>query len=178
MVVVSTASSGREAIKQFREHRPDVTLMDLRLPDVSGIDTMMAIRVEFPEALFLVQSSFMGDVEIQQSLQAGARGYISKRTDPKDIVEAIRKAHTGMKWLPVDVAAALAEHVTDEELTTREVEVLQKIAEGNRNRTIAKLFFINEATVKVHVKHIMDKLGANDRAQAVAIAARRGIIQL
>jgi DNA-binding NarL/FixJ family response regulator len=178
MVLVSQAPSGADAIQQFREHRPDVTLMDLRLPGLSGIDAMIAIRAEFPEARIIMLTTFEGDVEIQRALEAGARGYILKNMPPNELVDVIRQVHAGKKHVPADLAAHLAEHMGDDKLTTREVEVLRRVAEGNRNRDIAELLFISEETVKVHVKHIMDKLGATDRTQAIAIATRRGIIQL
>ncbi len=178
MLLVSQASSGNEAIRLFREHRPDVTLMDLRLPDVSGIDAMIAIRAEFPEARIIMLTTFEGDVEIQRALEAGARGYLLKNMPPSELLEVIRQVHAGKKRVPAEVAAHLAEHMSDEDLTAREIEVLRKIATGNRNRDIAELLFISEETVKVHIKHIMEKLGARDRTQAIAIAVRRGIIQL
>lgn len=178
MVMVSQASSGTQAIQQYRQHRPDVTLMDLRLPDLSGIDAMIAIRSEFPEARIIMLTTFEGDVEIQRALQAGARGYLLKNMPPSEIVDVIRQVHAGKKRVPHEVAAQLAEHMSDEGLTAREVEVLTKVAGGNRNKDIAHLLFISEETVKVHVKHIMDKLGAKDRTQAIAIAVRRGIIEL
>ena len=178
MVVVAQAASGGEAIEMFRQHRPDITLMDLRLPDVSGIDALIAIRAEFTEARVIMLTTFEGDVEIQRALKAGARGYLLKSTPPDQLVETIRRVHQGKKGIPSDIAAHLAEHVSDEALTERETEVLRHIAEGNRNRDVAEKLFISEETVKVHVKHIMDKLGASDRTQAVAIAVRRGIIQI
>jgi len=177
MLLVSQASSGTEAIQQYREHRPDVTLMDLRLPDLSGIDAMIAIRADFPQARIIMLTTFEGDVEIQRALQAGARGYLLKNMPPSDLVEVIRQVHAGKKRVPAEVAAQLAEHMSDEELTAREVEVLRQLGGGNRNRDIADLLFISEETVKVHIKHIMEKLGAKDRTQAIAIAVRRGIIQ-
>jgi DNA-binding NarL/FixJ family response regulator len=178
MVLVSQAADGKEAIQQFREHRPDVTLMDLRLPDLSGIDVLIAIRAEFPEARIIMLTTFEGDVEIQRALEAGARGYMLKNMPPSELVQGIRQVHAGKKRIPPELAAQLAEHMSDESLTAREVEVLQQVAGGNRNRDIAGLLYISEETVKVHVKHIMDKLGAKDRTQAIAIAVRRGIIQL
>jgi DNA-binding NarL/FixJ family response regulator len=178
MVLVSQAACGKEAIQQYREHRPDVTLMDLRLPDLSGIDALIAIRAEFPEARIIMLTTFEGDVEIQRSLEAGARGYLLKNMPPGELVQVIRQVHAGKKRVPPELAAQLAEHMSDESLTAREVEVLRHVAGGNRNRDIAELLFISEETVKVHVKHIMDKLGAKDRTQAIAIAVRRGIIQL
>ncbi len=178
LLLVGEAATGREAIQKFREHQPDVTLMDLRLPDVSGIDTLIAIRTEFPEARIIILTTFEGDVEIQRSLEAGARGYLLKNMPPKDLVEGIRQVHAGKKRIPPELAAQLAEHLGDEALTERETEVLRHIAGGNRNRDIAERLFISEETVKVHIKHIMEKLGASDRTQAVSIAVRRGIIQL
>ena len=178
MSVVGEASSGHEAIERFRELRPDITLMDVRLPDMSGIDAMIAIRKEFPEARVIMLTTSEGDVEIQRALEGGARGYMLKSMPPKDLVEAIRQVHAGKKRIPPTIAAHLAEHYSDEALTAREIEVLQHIAGGNRNRDIGERLFISEETVKVHIKHIMDKLGASDRTQAVAIAVRRGIIHL
>ena len=178
MALVAEAASGHEAMKAYREHLPDITLMDLRLPDISGIDAMVAIRTEFPNARIIMLTTFEGDVEIQRALQAGAQGYMLKTMPPKQLVEIIRKVHAGKKHIPLEVAAHLAEHLSDEPLSAREVEVLLKIAGGNRNSDIAALLFISEETVKGHVKHIMEKLGASDRTEAVAIGVRRGIIQL
>jgi DNA-binding NarL/FixJ family response regulator len=178
MEMVAQAASGREAIQLFRQHRPDVTLMDLRMPDSSGIDVVSAIVGEFPEARIIMLTTFEGDVEIQRSLAAGARGYLLKTTPPAELVEVIRQVHAGRKRIPQEVAAQLAEHIADEPLTGREIDVLQHVAGGNRNRDIAERLLISEETVKVHVKHIMEKLGARDRTAAVAIAVRRGIIQL
>src|SRR5437870_9764623 len=167
MVLVAQASSAQEAIQQFRKHNPDVTLMDLRLPDKSGIDAMIAVRTEFPDARVVILTTFEGDMEIQRALEAGARGYVLKSTPPKELVELIRQVHAGKKRIPSQVAAQLAEHISDEALTDREIEVLGQIAGGNRNRDIAEKLFITEETVKVHIKHIMEKLGASDRTQAV-----------
>ena len=178
MVMVAQASTGREAIQLFRQHRPDVTLMDLRMSDVSGIDAMSAILAEFADARIVMLTTFEGDVDIQRSLAAGARGYLLKNTPPKELVEAVRQVHAGRKRIPQEVAAQLAEHIADEALTGREIEVLLQVSGGNRNREIAEHLAISEETVKVHVKHIMEKLGASDRTAAVAIAVRRGIIQL
>lgn len=178
MVLAAEASSGREAVQQFRSHTPDVTLMDLRLPDMSGIEAMIAILSEFPGARIIILTTFAGDVEIQRALEAGARAYMLKSMAPKELVEVIRQVHAGKKRIPAEIAAHLAEHYSDEALTGREIEVLRQIAGGNRNRDIAEKLFITEETVKVHIKHIMDKLGATDRTQAVAIGVRRGIIQL
>jgi DNA-binding NarL/FixJ family response regulator len=178
MVMVAQASTGREAIPLFREHRPDVTLMDLRMPDITGIDALIAIRNEFPDARIVMLTTFEGDVEIQRALAAGARGYVLKNMPPKDLVDVVRQVHAGKKRIPQEIAAQLADHIADESLTEREIDVLQHVAGGNRNRDIAERLFISEETVKVHVKHIMEKLGASDRTAAVAIAVRRGIIQL
>jgi DNA-binding NarL/FixJ family response regulator len=178
MLMVAQAASGAEAIQKFREYQPDVTLMDLRLPDMSGIDSLIAIRSEFPEARVIMLTTFEGDVEIRRALEAGARGYMLKNMPPKDLVDVVRQVHMGKKRLPPELAAHLAEHLADETLTERETEVLRHLAGGNRNRDIAERLFISEETVKVHVKHLMEKLGASDRTQAVAIAVRRGIIQL
>ena len=178
MEMVAQAATGRDAIHQFREHRPDVTLMDLRLPDISGIDAMMAIRDEFRDARIVMLTTFEGDVEIQRALAAGARGYILKSMPPQELVGVVRQVHSGKKRIPPEVASRLAEHVSDESLTEREKDVLRHVAQGNRNRDIAERLFISEDTVKVHVKHIMEKLGANDRTEAVTIAVRRGIIEL
>jgi DNA-binding NarL/FixJ family response regulator len=178
MFMVAEASSGSEAVQKFREFRPDVTLMDLRLPDLSGIDVMIAIRTEFADARIIMLTTFEGDVEIQRALEAGARGYILKSMPPRELVDVIRQVHAGKKRVPAEVASHLAEHMSDEALTDREIQVLSHIAGGNRNRDIAERLFISEETVKVHIKHIMEKLGATDRTQAVAIAVRRGIIRL
>jgi DNA-binding NarL/FixJ family response regulator len=178
MTLVAHATSGREAIHRFREHLPDVTLMDLRLPDLSGIDAMIAIRNEFPDARILMLTTFEGDVEIQRALAAGARGYILKSMPPQELAESVRQVHAGRKRIPSQIAAQLAEHLGDELLTDRERDVLQHVAGGSRNREIGERLLISEETVKVHVKHIMEKLGANDRTEAVTIAVRRGIIQL
>ena len=177
MQLIAEATNGREAIERFRDHKPDVTLMDLRLPDMSGIDAMAAIRAEFPSAHVVILTTFAGDVEIQRALEAGARAYVLKSMPPKELVEIIRHVHAGRKRIPAEIAANLAEHYSDEALTGREVEVLRQIACGSRNRDIAEKLFITEETVKVHIKHIMEKLGASDRTQAVAIGVRRGIIQ-
>jgi len=178
MTMVAQAETGRDAIVQFRAHTPDVTLMDLRLPDISGIDAMIGIRNEFPEARIVMLTTFEGDVEIQRALAAGARGYLLKNMPPKELVEVIRQVHAGRKKIPNEIAAQLAEHIGDERLTEREIDVLRHVAGGNRNRDIAELLAISEETVKVHIKHIMEKLGASDRTAAVSIAVRRGIIQL
>ena len=178
MLLVAEASTGHEAIEGYRQYRPDITLMDLRLPDIGGIDAMVAIRTEFADARVIMLTTFEGDVEIHRALEAGARGYMLKSMPRKQLVEMIRKVHTGKKQVPPEVAARLVEYLGDETLSEREIEVLRKIAGGNRNSDIAELLFISEETVKGHIKHIMEKLGAGDRTEAVAIVIRRGIIQL
>jgi DNA-binding NarL/FixJ family response regulator len=178
MTLVAAASNGKEAMEVFRSLRPDVTLMDLKLPDLSGIEVITAIRKEFPTARMIVLTTFKRDVEIQQALKSGASGFLLKSMPPQQMLDAIRQVHTGKKCVPPEIAAGLAEHLGDETLSEREVEVLRHVAAGNRNRDIGKILFIAEETVKVHLKHIMDKLCASDRTESVAIAARRGIIQL
>jgi len=178
MSLAGTASNGREGIEAFRALRPDITLMDLRLPDLSGLDVMIAIRSEFPDARVIVLTTCEGDVEVLRALQAGARGYLLKSMPSQQMLDMIRQVHSGKKCVPGEIAVGLAEHLGDEALSQREVEVLQQVAGGNRNRQIAANLFIAEETVKVHLKHIKGKLGANDRTQSVSIAARRGIIQL
>ena len=178
MVLVADAAGGGDAVVRFREHHPDVVLLDLRLPDMSGIDALIAIRSQFPEARVIMLTTFEGDVEIQRALAAGARGYLLKSMPPSELLKSIREVHAGRKRIPPEIAAQVAEHMSDESLTAREIEVLQQVAAGKRNRDIADGLFISEETVKVHVKHIMEKLGARDRTVAVAIAVRRGILQL
>ena len=177
MQLVAMAATAKEAIDQFRQQHPDITLMDLRLPDMSGISAIASIRTDFPEARIIMLTTFEGDVEIQRALLAGARGYLLKSTPREELVEVIRKVHSGRKHLPNEVAQSLAEHISSDSLTEREIEVLQQIAKGERNRDIGERLSISEETVKVHIKHIMDKLGAKDRTQAVAIGIRRGVIQ-
>ncbi len=178
MQLVASASTGREGILKYRDLNPDITLMDLRLPDQSGIDVMLAIRAQFPDARIILLTMFAGDVEIQRALRAGAQGYLLKSMEPEQMVETIRQVYAGKRRVPAEVASHLAEHVGDEPLTNRELDVLRHVTGGNRNRDIAKNLFISEETVKVHFKHIMEKLGANDRTHSLAIATRRGFIQL
>ena len=178
MSLVGQAVDALDGIRQYREHKPDVTLMDLRLPDMSGIDALIAIRDEFPNARVVMLSTFHGDVEILRAMEAGARGFLIKTMPPPGFLAAIRKVHAGEKCLPDDVAASLVEHLAEDALTAREVEVLRLVATGGRNRDVADTLSISEDTVKVHVKHAMEKLGARDRTEAVVIAVRRGIIQL
>src|SRR6201995_4015002 len=176
MFVIGEASNGQEALQEFRKHHPDITLMDLRLPDMSGIDALIAIRAEYAAARVIMLTTFEGDAEIKRALEAGAQGYMLKSMPRKQLVDVIRKVHGGKKHIPNEVAAQLMEHLGAETLSKREVEVLQKVAAGNRNSDIAALLFISEETVKGHVKHIMEKLGASDRTEAVAIGIRRGFI--
>jgi len=178
MSLVGTASNGKDGVEAFRALTPDVTLMDLRLPDLSGLDVMIAIRSEFPDARVIVLTTFEGDMDVQRALKAGARGYLLKSMPSQQMVDTIRQVHAGKKYVPPEIAADLAEHLGDETLSRREMKILQEVAAGHRNRAIAARLFIAEETVKVHVKHIRDKLGASDRTQAVTIAARRGIIRL
>ena len=178
MDVAGEASTGREAIHLFQELRPDITLMDLRLPDMSGIEALIAIRAQFPSARVIVLTTFEGDAEIRRALDAGAQSYLLKSLPRKQILEAIRKVHAGKRQVPPEVAAQLAEHIGNESLSGREIQVLEKIAIGKRNGEIAALLFITEETVKNHVKHILEKLGASDRTEAVTIGFRRGIIRL
>jgi DNA-binding NarL/FixJ family response regulator len=178
MSLVAGASNGEDALEKFAAHLPDITLMDLRLPDMSGIEAMSSILKNFPKARVIILTMFEGDVEIQRALKAGAYGYLLKTMPPKELVRVIRRVHTGKKHIPPEIAANLAEHFSNVNLTAREIEVLEQIAQGNRNREIAEILYISEETVKVHIKHIMDKLEARDRTEAVAIAIRRGVIQL
>ncbi len=178
MLLVAEAASGGDAIAQYRQHRPDVLLMDLRLPDGSGIDALIAIRAEFPDARVIMITTFTGAVEIQRVLRAGARKYLLKSMPPQELIGGIRDVYAGRKRIPAEVAAQLAEHLGTELLTTRELEVLQQASDGSRNRDIADRLNIAEETVKVHMKHVMQKLGARDRTEAIAIAIRRGILQV
>jgi DNA-binding NarL/FixJ family response regulator len=178
MQLAGRAVTGQQAVDEFKRLRPDVTLMDLRLPDMSGISAVTAIRGEFPDAKVIMLTTFEGDVEIQRALAAGVRAYLLKSAPLEELVEVIRKVHTGRKHLPAQVADNLAQHFSDDSLSEREVEVLRRMAEGDRNRDIGEQLSISEETVKVHIRHIMDKLGAKDRTQAVAIGIRRGVIHL
>ena len=178
MQLVASAPTGKEGILKHRELRPDITLMDLRLPDLSGIDVMLAIRAESPDARIILLTMFAGDVEIERALQAGAQGYLLKSMDPEEMVETIRRVYEGKRRVPLEVASHLAEHFGCEKLTNREIDVLLQVAEGTRNRDIGQELSISEETVKAHLKHVMGKLGAIDRTHAVAIAARRGFIRL
>jgi DNA-binding NarL/FixJ family response regulator len=178
MQVVAEASTGSEALEQFRKHRPDVTLMDLRMPDMNGIDAMIAIFREFPGARIIVLTTYSGDVQILRALEAGARAYLLKGLLRKDLLETIRTVHAGRKRIPPDVASQIADHAMDSALTVREIDVLRLIAAGNSNKLVADQLSITEDTVKAHVKNILSKLSANDRTHAVTIAVKRGIIEL
>ena len=178
MKLIAEAANGKEALDAFRTHRPDVTLMDLQMPGMDGVDTIHAIRGEFPEARIIVLTTYSGDMRVLRALRAGARGYILKGNVHEELLNTIRSVHAGQKRIPPDVAAELAIHSTDEALTEREVEVLKLIAAGNANKQIADKLSISEATVKSRVTNILSKLGANDRAHAVTIGLKRGIIAL
>jgi DNA-binding NarL/FixJ family response regulator len=178
MRVVAQASTGQEAIKCFSEHKPDITLMDLRLPDMSGIDAMIAIQAKCQEARVIILTTYEGDTEIQRALAAGARSYILKSMPHDELADTIRQVRAGKKRIPPQVAAQIAEHLADEALTEREIEVLRQVSVGNSNKIIAAELALSEHTVKGHLKNILSKLGANDRTQAVTIALRRGLIQV
>jgi len=176
--LVAEASNGKEAIDAFRVHRPDVTLMDLQMPGVDGLEGIEAIRKEFPGARIIVLTTYSGDTRVLRALKAGARGYILKGYVHKELLDTIRAIHAGQKRIPPEIAAELADHATDDALTEREIAVLRRIATGNSNKQIADHLLIGEATVKSHVTNILSKLGANDRAHAVTIGLKRGIIEL
>ena len=178
MKLVAQASSGLEAIQQFRTHRPDITLMDLQMPEMNGLDAIIAILGEFPEARIIVLTTYGGDVQVLRALKAGARGYLLKNTLHKNLLETIRAVHSGKKSLSPEASYELAEHATDDALTPGEVEVLRLIAAGNANKRIADLLSVTEETVKGRVKNILSKLNANDRTHAATIGLRRGIIEL
>jgi len=176
MTVVAEASNGREAIEQFRRHRPDIGLMDLQMPDLNGLDAIIAIRAEFPEARIIVLTTYEGDVQALRALQAGARGYLLKNALYKELLDTIRAVHAGKKAISPEMSYELAEHAMDDALTTAEVDVLRLIAAGKANKEIADLLSVTEATVKARVKNILSKLGADDRTHAAMIAVKRGII--
>jgi DNA-binding NarL/FixJ family response regulator len=178
MLLVGEASNGREAIQQFRANRPDITLMDLQMPEMSGVDAIIAIRDEFPQARIIVLTTYTGDVQVIRALKAGAQGYLIKNLLHKELLDSIRKVHAGKKILTPEVSAEVASHAPDDSLTPAEISVLRLIADGNANKQIAAQLSISEETVKSRVKNILSKLGANDRTQAVTIALKRGIIEL
>ncbi len=176
--LVAEAANGEEAIEAFRSHRPDVTLMDLQMPGMDGTTAIGRIRDEFPNARIIVLTTYTGDAQVLRALRAGARAYILKGHVHKELLETIRAVHAGQKRIPPDIAAELAEHAMDDELTEREIDVLKLVAAGNANKHIADQLSIGEATVKSHVSNILSKLGANDRSHAVTIGLQRGIIEL
>jgi len=178
MLLVAQASNGAEALEEFRRHRPDITLMDLRLPGTNGIDTLIAIRGEFPHARVIVLTTSDTDGEIQRALRSGASAYIFKSMPKNELLGVIRSVHVGKRHVPPEVAARLAEHLGEDDLTNRELEVLRLIRDGHRNKQIADRLAIAETTVNFHIKNLVDKLGANDRAHAVTIALRRGLLQI
>jgi len=178
MVLVAQAANGVEAIAEFRRHRPDITLMDLRLPGANGTDILIAIRGEFPDARIIMLSSSDSDGEIHRALRAGASGYVLKSMPQDELLNVIRSVHAGKRHVPAEVALLLAEHLGEEDLTPRELQVLQLIRDGSKNKQIADQLSISENTVNFHIKHIVDKLGANDRTHAVTIAVRRGLLPL
>jgi DNA-binding NarL/FixJ family response regulator len=178
MQLVAEATTGREALAQFKQKRPDVTLMDLQMPDMGGIEAIIAIRGEFPDARIVVLTTYTGDVHVLRALKAGARAYLLKGRVNAELLEIIRAVHSGQKRIPPEIAAELAEHATEDGLSPREVDVLRLVATGNGNREIAAKLSITEETVKNHVTHILAKLGANDRTHAVTIAIKRGFIEL
>ena len=177
MSLVAQASNGREAIHQFRTHRPDITLMDLQMPELNGVDAMIAIRGEFPEARVIVLTTYTGDMQILRALKAGARAYLLKNLLHKELLETIRAVHAGKKTVSPEVSFQLAEHATDDALTPAEVRVLRLIAEGNANKEIAAQLSVSEETVKGQVRNILSKLDANDRTHAAMIGVKRGIIE-
>jgi len=178
MMVVAEAGNGREATELYRVHRPDITLMDLQMPLMSGTDAIAAIRVDFPNARIIVLSTYSGDAQAVRALKAGASGYLLKSMVRKELAETIRSVHAGRKKIPPEIAIKMAEHHGDDALTEREIEILRQVAAGNANKMIADNFSISEQTVKAHMRNILSKLGANDRTHAVTIALQRGIIEI
>ncbi len=178
MVVVAEAGNGREAVEQFRVHRPDVTLMDLQMPGMNGTDAILAIRKEFHEARIIVLTTYGGDAQAVRALKAGASGYLLKNMVRKELAETIRSVHAGKKRIPPEIAVEMAEHHADDALTEREIEVLREVAAGNSNKAAALHLAVSEETVKAHMRSILSKLGANDRTHAVTIALKRGIIEI
>jgi DNA-binding NarL/FixJ family response regulator len=176
MQMVAEASTGEDAIVLFREHRPDVTLMDLELPGISGEQAIRTIHDEFPDAVILVLTTFRGDAQALRALKAGARGYLLKSSLRRDLIDTIRALHSGKKVIPREIASEIADHAIDERLTSRELDVLKCVANGHSNKIVADLLCISEATIKVHMKSILGKLGATSRTHAVQISLKRGII--
>jgi DNA-binding NarL/FixJ family response regulator len=178
MILVAEASNGREAVEQFRAHHPDVTLMDVQMPEVNGIDAIVKIRKEFPDARIIVLTTYTGDAQAARAFKAGAFGYLLKNMVRKELIDTIRTVHGGKKRIPPEIAVEMAQHHTDDALTEREIEVLREVAAGNANKMVAQLLNISEETVKAHMRSILSKLGANDRTHAVTIAVKRGIIEI
>jgi DNA-binding NarL/FixJ family response regulator len=178
MILVAEASNGKEAIEQFRTHRPDVTLMDVQMPEVNGIDAILKIREEFPDARIIVLTTYGGDAQAARAFKAGASGYLLKNMVRKELIDTIRTVHAGKKRIPPEIAMELAEHHSDDALTEREIDVLREVAAGNANKMVAQRLKVSEETVKAHMKNILSKLGANDRTHAVTIALKRGIIEI
>jgi DNA-binding NarL/FixJ family response regulator len=178
MVVVAEGTDGQQAVDLYRLHRPDVTLMDLRMPKMGGVEAIIAIRKEFRDARLIVLTTYDGDEDIYRSLQAGAQGYLLKDVFFEELEDAIRKVHTGLRWIPAQVAERLAERMGSSDLTAREIEVLEHIVAGNSNKAIANRLNISEATVKSHINSILNKLGVNDRTQAATTALQRGLVHL
>ena len=178
MVLIAEASNGREAIEQFRAHLPDVTLMDVQMPEVNGIDAILKIREEFPGARIIVLTTYGGDAQAARAFKAGASGYLLKNMVRKELIDTIRTVHAGKKRIPPEIAVEMAEHHSDDALTEREIDVLREVAAGNANKMVAQRLKVSEETVKAHMKNILSKLGANDRTHAVTIALKRGIIEI
>ena len=178
LLLIGQATNGAEAIAEFRRHRPDITLMDLRLPGINGTDTLIAMRGEYPHARIIMLTTADGDVDIQRAMRAGAWGYILKSTPQQELLQVVRSVHAGRRQVPPEVAVRLAEHLGKEDLTNRELEVLRLIRDGYRNKQIADQLTIAETTVSFHIKNLVDKLEANDRTHAVTIALRRGLLQI
>lgn len=178
MKLIGEAANGEEAVERFRLHQPEITLMDLQMPKMNGVEAITRIRDEFPDAKVIVLTTYTGDVQVLRALKAGARGYVLKGHVHRELLPIIRAVHSGQKRIPAEIAAELAEHATDDELSSRQLDILRLIAEGNANKAIADQLNIGEATVKSHVTNILSKLGANDRTHAVTIALKRGIIHL
>ena len=178
MILVAEASNGREAVEQFRAHHPDVTLMDVQMPEVNGIDAIVKIREEFPDARIIVLTTYTGDAQAARAFKAGAYGYLLKNMVRKELIDTIRTVHAGKKRIPPEIAIEMAQHHSDDALTLREIEVLREVAAGNANKMVAQLLNISEETVKAHMRSILSKLAANDRTHAVTIAVKRGIIEI
>lgn len=178
MLLVAEASNGREALEQFRTHHPDVTLMDVQMPEVNGIDAILKIREEFPDARIIVLTTYTGDAQAARAFKAGASGYLLKNMVRKELIDTIRMVHAGKKRIPAEIAVEMAQHHSDDQLTEREIQVLREVAAGNANKMVAQLLHVSEETIKAHMKSILSKLGANDRTHAVTIAVRRGIIEI